>query len=78
MYIFVKEKFQKNEDLKQKLLSTGNAIIEEGNYHNDVYFGVCLKTNKGQNMLGRILMKVRSEIVEEIKQENKIVKKQKI
>ncbi len=29
-------------------------------------------------MLGRILMKVRSEIVEEIKQENKIVKKQKI
>ena len=29
-------------------------------------------------MLGRILMKVRSEIAEEIKQENKIVKKQKI
>lgn len=55
-------KFAENEDLKQKLLSTGNEYIEEGNWWGDIYWGVC--TNKkynhvGENYLGKILMEVR-------------------
>ena len=58
-------KFAENEDLKQKLLSTNNEYIEEGNWWGDTYWGVC--TNKkynhvGENQLGKILMEVRESL----------------
>ena len=61
-------KFAENEDLKQKLLSTGNEYIEEGNWWGDTYWGVC--TNKkynhvGENQLGKILMEVRQMLINE-------------
>lgn len=56
----VREKFKKNEDLKELLLSTGDQEIVEGNTWGDVYWGVC--DGKGKNHLGKILMKVRDEI----------------
>ena len=55
-------KFTQNKLLRQKLLATGNAILEEGNNWNDNFFGIDLKTGKGDNHLGKLLMEVRSEL----------------
>jgi len=55
----IREKF-KNEDLKILLLSTDELMIVEGNYWKDYFWGVC--NGKGENNLGKILMKVRDEI----------------
>ena len=59
MYELLKLKF-KNTELKSKLLSTGDAYLEEGNYWNDRYWGVC--RGEGQNNLGKLLMAVRAEL----------------
>lgn len=58
----VRAKFEGNEDLKEKLLATGDAELREGNSWNDLFWGVCLKTGKGKNHLGKILMKIREEL----------------
>jgi N-glycosidase YbiA len=59
----LKYKFSNNNPhLKQKLIWTGNEQIQEGNWWNDKFWGVCLKTGEGENNLGKLLMKRRSEI----------------
>lgn len=60
MYEIVKAKFTQNPDLKDLLIKTANEELIEGNYWNDVYWGVC--KGIGQNKLGKILMKVREEL----------------
>jgi ribA/ribD-fused uncharacterized protein len=59
---FVRQKFTRHPDLKQQLLDTGDAEIEEGNTWRDTFWGVDLKTGQGENWLGKILMKVREEL----------------
>jgi predicted NAD-dependent protein-ADP-ribosyltransferase YbiA (DUF1768 family) len=44
------------------LLATGDAEIQEGNTHGDLYWGVDLHTGEGENVLGKLLMKVREEV----------------
>ena len=61
MYQIVYEKFSQNEDLKKKLIDTGDAYIEETNYWKDTYWGVC--DGRGQNKLGEILMIVRNSLL---------------
>ena len=61
----VRAKFSQNGNLKKKLLATGDATLVEGNTWNDRYWGVDTKTGEGQNHLGKILMKIRSEFQEE-------------
>lgn len=56
-------KFQ-DPTLRSQLLETGEQQLEEGNNWNDTFWGVSLKTGKGQNHLGRILMQIRSERAE--------------
>jgi ribA/ribD-fused uncharacterized protein len=56
----VRYKFTHHPDLKQKLLDTGDAVIEEGNTWNDRIWGVY--QGQGENRLGKILMKVRAEV----------------
>lgn len=51
-----------NPILRQKLIDTEQIHIQEGNWWNDTYWGVCLKTNKGKNVLGNIIMSVRNNI----------------
>jgi len=48
--------------LRTALLSTGDAILQEGNTWGDVFWGIDLCTETGQNNLGKILMQVRDEI----------------
>ncbi|MBQ4111697.1 MAG: nicotinate (nicotinamide) nucleotide adenylyltransferase [Clostridia bacterium] len=55
-------KFSQNEDLRELLLSTGHAILKEGNTWNDIFWGVSRKTGRGKNHLGKILMRVRDQL----------------
>jgi ribA/ribD-fused uncharacterized protein len=60
----LREKF-KEENLKEMLLQTGDQELIEGNYWHDVVWGVCTCQkcgNKGENNLGKLLMKIRGEI----------------
>lgn len=59
MEYVVSAKFYQNKDLCDKLLATGNRELIECNTWNDTYWGVC--DGKGQNKLGKILMKVRDD-----------------
>jgi len=47
-------------ELKEKLLATGQAYLEETNTWNDKFWGVC--NGVGQNQLGKTLMQVRYEL----------------
>lgn len=63
----VYEKFKQNSELSKKLIETDNAILIEGNYWHDNYFGICScnKCHEGEqplNILGEILMDVRNKI----------------
>lgn len=54
-------KFSQNEELKKKLLDTGDARLIEGNDWGDAFWGVP-EGEVGQNILGKILMQVRNEL----------------
>ena len=58
----VRAKFTQNPDLAKKLVDTGTMPLEEGNYWGDTFWGVDLNTGKGENNLGKILMKIRDEL----------------
>ena len=67
MYEIVSNKF-KNKRMQAKLLATENEILVEGNYWHDNHFGSCyckkcLQLPK-ENILGKILMRVRDELKE--------------
>lgn len=57
-------KFTQNPDLKQKLLATGDTPLFEGNTWGDTFWGIDLTSKSGQNHLGKILMEVRSELMD--------------
>ena len=64
MEMGLRHKFSdRNPVLKQKLLATRDMYIEEGNYWNDRYWGVCLKSGIGDNRLGQMLMDIRLDIM---------------
>lgn len=64
MYRVVRAKFTQNRELKEQLLSTGDAYMEETNYWKDTFWGVY--NGVGLNHLGKILMLVRDELREGI------------
>ena len=53
----LKLKFDQNEDIKQKLLSTVNYDLVEGNNWGDDFWGMV--NNRGLNILGKLLMELR-------------------
>lgn len=56
----LRQKFTGYHDLSLKLYETGDIYIEETNTWGDTFWGVC--NGKGQNVLGNLLMKIRSDI----------------
>lgn len=63
MYQVVKAKFEQNEELKKKLLDTRDEYLEESTTWKDAYWGTY--NGRGKNKLGKILMRVRSELKEQ-------------
>lgn len=62
MYIGVLNKFMGSEDLKEKLLNTGDSVLVEWNNWNDLHWGADYQSGLGVNLLGQILMLVREEL----------------
>ena len=58
----VRAKFTQNQYLGDWLLDTGDAELIEGNNWGDTTWGVDIRTKKGKNLLGKILMKIRDEL----------------
>lgn len=58
----VEAKFLQHDDLARKLLGTADQQLVEGNTWGDTHWGVDLRTNIGENWLGRVLMIVRAEL----------------
>lgn len=67
MKYLLREKFNnpagRNSDMKALLISTGDAMLIEGNHWGDIFWGVC--RGKGENVLGRLLMEIREEVTSE-------------
>lgn len=61
MAILVLQKFLMNPDLKEMLLATDDAYLEETNHWSDRYWGVD-EDGIGENNLGKILLGVRETI----------------
>lgn len=62
MYNLLKQKFN-IEPYRWMLLDTNEELIEEGNWWGDTYWDTC--NGVGENHLGKLLMKVRSELRKE-------------
>lgn len=60
MYDLVSRKFKDHPDLAAKLLATGDQELVEGNNWRDTFWGVY--NGVGENHLGKILMRIRSEM----------------
>lgn len=58
----VRAKFSQNSVLRDLLLRTGDRNLIEGNQWGDTVWGVDSRTGKGENYLGKILMKIRAEL----------------
>ena len=60
----VRCKFDQNPNIKEKLINTKGKTLIEGNKWNDTFWGMC--NGKGENILGKILMKLREEYIKEL------------
>lgn len=56
----VRKKFENNNALRNKLLATDSAYLEETNHWKDKFWGIY--DGDGENHLGKILMKIRAEL----------------
>ena len=66
----VQQKFQ-HEDLRAKLLATGDEELQEGNIWGDRFWGVC--RGHGANHLGKLLMKIRTALKNELDESSSAV-----
>jgi ribA/ribD-fused uncharacterized protein len=60
MRTILAQKFAAGTELARKLLETGEAHLEEGNRHGDVFWGTV--DGVGENWLGRLLMERRATL----------------
>ena len=61
----LRAKFDQNPELKIELITTYPQELQEGNKWNDSYWGIDLETGKGENHLGKLLMELREEFMNE-------------
>ena len=64
MLDLIRQKFSdKHPELRDRLIATYPRRLSEGNKWGDRYWGVDLRTGIGEDRLGKILMRVRDEIM---------------
>lgn len=56
-----RQKYSKTK-YRALLISTGDALIQEGNNWGDKFWGMDLQSGSGENNLGKILMELRTEL----------------
>ena len=61
MESILRAKFEDNPYLMKKLAETDNALLINGNNRKEEYWGIDLYSWRGENNLGKILMKIRDE-----------------
>ena len=59
----LEQKFNQ-EPFRSLLLATGNTKIMEGNHWGDTFWGVDRRTLTGNNMLGKLIMEIRTRLNE--------------
>lgn len=59
MFEICLDKFNRNSDIKEKLIATGSKELIEANAWKDTYYGFDINLNRGENNLGKILMSIR-------------------
>jgi ribA/ribD-fused uncharacterized protein len=57
------DKYIRNRNLQSKLIQTGDRALIEANSWGDQIWGFDVKNNKGENMLGNVLMTVRDHLL---------------
>jgi len=57
----LRQKFHRGSELAQKLMKTWGYDLIEGNNWGDIFWGIC--DGKGKNYLGKILMRIRGELI---------------
>lgn len=61
MEFLINQKFDQ-ESLRIKLLATNDKVLQEGNNWGDEFWGINLRTGKGLNHLGKLIMKKRDKL----------------
>lgn len=61
MAMLLRQKFAIGTELANRLIATGVEELIEANTWGDTFWGVC--RGHGQNVLGKLLMEIRSELV---------------
>ncbi len=56
-------KFTQNVDLRKVLIASAPHILQEGNWWHDKFWGVDNRTGEGENMLGKLLMDLRENLI---------------
>jgi predicted NAD-dependent protein-ADP-ribosyltransferase YbiA (DUF1768 family) len=51
------------EPYKSLLIATKHKYLQEGNNWEDKFWGVCLETNEGENILGKLIMEIRERLI---------------
>lgn len=60
MEMVLRLKFVVGNEMAKRLIATGDSELVEGNSWGDHFYGVC--DGKGENNLGKLLMKIRDEL----------------
>lgn len=64
----IRDKFRRSKELRDKLKSTGNrelVMSYEEETHGNLFWGKVKGKGKGQNQLGRLLMKIREDLTDQ-------------
>ena len=61
----VRSKFDQNKDLAQRLIETDDEDLVEINSWGDTFWGVDSRTGNGSNELGKILKRVKNDLIKE-------------
>lgn len=59
----LRQKFRKGSFNSKLLMETAPSKLEEGNTWDDTFWGINLRNGEGENHLGRLLMEIREELL---------------